>query len=163
MSRQVTTSIFLVLGVFLLIPMLGRKSDDQQSDRVDVNDGVDSETNNTFEICYEGDPYDVVYYANVKAYNIGEIREGKFYPVMTSNGLRYAFDDKQKAIAKAIQMNSPKGGGVLAPQDDVEDGGSGDNSGLPPTELPPTLGGYDSPYGGSMNRGASEVIGRRGI
>jgi hypothetical protein len=137
----------LILGVFLLIPMLGRKSDDRDSERVDVNDGVDSETNNTFEICYEGDPYDVVYYANVKAYNIGQIEGREFSPLLGSNGLRYAYNDKQTAIAKAKQLNDPQSGGVLFPETgDSNDSGGSD--GLPPTELPPNVGGFGSVYDG---------------
>lgn len=128
--------------------MLGRKSAEQQSDRVDVNGGnTDSETGNTFEISYEGDPYDVVYYANVKSYNIGEIRESVFLPLMGSNGLRYAYSDKQVAIAKAMQLNDPLSGGILAPETGGDSSGSGGGSNLPPTELPPTLGGYGSELG----------------
>ena len=159
MSRQITTSIVLVLGLFLFIPMLGRKSVDRDSDRVDVNeDGKDVETKNSFEICYEGDPYDVVYFANVKMYNIGTIEGSTFNPLMGNNGLRYAYDDKQKAIAKAEQLNNPKGGGIIAPETPDDSSGSGDSNGLPPTELPPVLGGYGSAYqGGSVYQNETSV------
>jgi len=160
LSRQATVTILLVLGFFFAIPMLGRKSDDRQSERVDVNgDGNDTETGNSYEVCYEGDPYDVVYFANVKMYNIGTIEGSTFNPLMGNNGLRYAYEDKQKAIAKATQLNNPKGGGVLAPEhpDDTPSDGS---NGLPPTELPPTLGGYSAGLGsGGVGASANEQVG----
>ena len=135
MSRAFSMAMLLVGGLFVYALVK------RPTERVDVNDATDSETGSNFTVSYNGDPYSVVYFANVSMYNIGTINGSKFDPLMGSNGLRYAYSDLTQAIAKAEQLNNPSGGGVLSPEIEPENVGDTEgDTGLPLTD--PT-GGFD--------------------
>lgn len=112
MSRATYTAMLLVGGLFVFA-LLKRPTE-----RVDVNEDdlpQDTETGSTFSVAFNGDPYSVVYFGDVSMYNIGVVNGDNFEPLMGSNGLRYAYADLTQAIAKAEQLNNPKGGGVITP------------------------------------------------
>ena len=138
MSRATATAMLLVGGLFVFA-LLKRASE-----RVDVNGPQDAETGNTFSVAFNGDPYSVVYFANVSSYNIGVVNKDTFEPLMGSNGLRYVYTDLTQAIAKAEQLNNPAEGGVLSPEVQPEKVGETEGETGIPTIDPSGAFGFDS-------------------
>ena len=63
---------------------------------------------------WSGSPYSVAVLKG--SFNIGRETDNGFEALMGSNGLRYVYSEKSKAIEKAERLNNPQSGGFQIPQ-----------------------------------------------
>tara|TARA_B110000444_G_scaffold244610_1_gene264235 strand:- start:110 stop:556 length:447 start_codon:yes stop_codon:yes gene_type:complete len=89
----------------------GSNAEGGENDGVDVND---AETGTAGTIVWSGSPYSVAVLKG--SFNIGRETDNGFEALMGSNGLRYVYSEKSKAIEKAERLNNPQSGGFQIPQ-----------------------------------------------
>lgn len=114
--------VLATVGAFFFV--LARKrptSENDETERVDVNEVEDAKNGAKGRLEYAGSPVSVVSFkdgAGVKTYNIGEVRDGLFYAETGNSSRRTTFTTLDKAVKTAQQRNGEGGGGPVGPLPD---------------------------------------------
>lgn len=133
--RMSDAVVLVAVGAFFLL--LGVKRPQQENDeteRVDVNEVVDAETQAKGSVAWRGEPVSVVLFNST--YNIGTIDGGVFYAETGNTSRRTTFTTLADAVKVAKERNNPPSNKPNEPQKPEEN--------LPPADNPyDRIGGFD--------------------
>ena len=138
-----SSALALVLvGCFFFVLARKRPSgENDENERVDVNEVIDAENGAKGYWEYAGSPVSVVSFkdgAGVKTYNIGEVKDGLFYAETGNTSRRTTFSTLKQAVMVAQERNE-EGGGDGSVGSGTDDGSAGKTN---PYDLVDGYGGF---------------------